>query len=117
MNPLGHGFMADQDLLNGDSSIELSHTCHNSFLTATVGLGYLGAAFYLFFCCFLFFQAVLAKGSHKIVDLVQLSLISMLLFGIASPMFPGMPTILVTLSILIYKIRNTKDEKSINYGI
>ncbi len=108
----GHGFMADFDLLKSAANMDLSHTCHNSFLTLAVGLGVFGGVYYFIFLMYHFYLLGKRSIESRVKEYQILFYISFLIFGIASPLYPGQPTPLIWISIILGNMYNEKNSNN-----
>jgi len=109
-NFLGGGFMSESVLLV-DSGF---HTCHNSFLSAALGGGFFGLLgvllFYLLVSSYVFKVLIGSRWSGSRSTLIEgggvdriffaCCILGFMLFGIASPVFPGTPTFLMPIASL-----------------
>lgn len=105
---LGYGFMADRFFLLDASYLSVTHTCHNSFLTTLVGLGYLGGVFYVIFILFHVYWYFNLKGTRKFKLFSRTAILSMVLFGIGSPLYPGSSTVLIPFSIVLFGLSSQR---------
>ena len=105
----GYGYMADRFFLIDATNLPFNHTCHNSFLTTLVGLGYWGGFFYVFFISFHIYWYFNLRGSRTFKLYVRTSILSIVLFGIGSPMYPGTTTLLIPFSITLFGISSRRN--------
>tara|TARA_R110000868_G_scaffold411493_3_gene704664 strand:- start:29361 stop:30425 length:1065 start_codon:yes stop_codon:yes gene_type:complete len=111
---LGFGFLSDGVVLRGlEGTLSLVHSCHSSVLSNAVGLGYLGLIIYIIFVMVHLLRVFELKGSGR-QDAIIL-FVSFLIFGVGSNLYPGSPTLLISLSVamFVYDFRNVGQLKQI----
>lgn len=104
----GVGFLSDGVVLEDKKGIlELTHSCHSSTLSNFIGLGVFGLVFYIAFFGIHVLQILFPKNDEY-RDFTVLILLSLLLFGFGSVIYPGSPTVLISYSVVIFLL-NAKE--------
>lgn len=115
-DPFGTGFQRDGKILKNAHELEVTHTCHSSPISITVGLGYVGLLLYLAFVLILLKAVIYTYGPKELILFNKFALLSMILFGVGSPLYPGSPTLLISLTIIIFMLNcKYKSLRKINF--
>jgi hypothetical protein len=106
---IGVGFLADGSILKQyEGILTVTHTCHSSILSNIVGLGLFGFIFYVLFIFIHALQIVVLSPLSVFKEYTVIIFTSFIIFGWASLVYPGVATLLITVSVMMFLFNDKK---------